>query len=188
MKRPLIPALLLVLTACRPAALPVTYHALRAQAPADPAQARDLAVMVGPARFPDLLDRPQVVTGDGEGRVTLSETHRWAGSLEQDFLNVLAEDLGAELGSQRVRVAGFGAQAAPYRVGLDVLRCQGALEGDFQLKVRWTLQGPRGKVLAERVSVFKEKVQGGTYDALVAAHGKALGDLAAEIATELKKP
>ena len=188
MNRPLIPLLLLALAACGPANRPVVYHTLRAGAPGAPDRIEDLPLIVGPARFPDVLDRPQIVTGAGDGTVVLSETHRWASALEQDFLKVLAEDIGAQLGSHRVSAWGFVAPAAsPFRLRLDVLRFQGQLGGNLDLKVHWILQAPTGKVKAERVSVITEPVKGQGYEALVAAHGKAVEVLAAEIATEARK-
>jgi len=183
-KQPALALLLLLPLACGPTNLPVTYHVLPAGGNAAPAEGRDLALVVGPARFPDLLDRPQIVTEAADGTLTLSETERWASNLEQDFLKVLAEDLATALGSHRVAVWGFNNPAPnPLRLNLDILRFHGDLGGEVALKVRWTLRAPGGKVIAERISLVTAKVRGPGYDALVAAHGRALEDLGAEVAT-----
>jgi hypothetical protein len=175
--------LLLPLAACGPTNLPVTYHVLPAGSNAPPAAGRNLALVVGPARFPDVLDRPQIVSEAADGTLTLSETERWASNLEQDVLKVLAEDLATALGSNRVAVWGFSTPAPnPLRLTLDVLRFHGDLGGAVTLKVRWTLRSPASKVIAERISQVTAKVRGSGYDALVAAHGRALEDLGAEIA------
>jgi uncharacterized lipoprotein YmbA len=184
----LVPVLCLVLAACGRPAAPVTYHRLQALPPAGAGTPLDLAVTVGPARFPDLLDRPHLVLAQGGGAVTLSQTHRWAAPLAKDSLKVLAQDLGAALGSARVAAAGFDPPgAAPWRVSLDVFRFDGGLGGDLRLEVRWSLAAPDGRVAGQRLSAFTEPVHGQDVEALVAAHDRALADLGAELAEALRE-
>ena len=63
-----------------------------------------LGLAVGPLQFPRYLDRPEIVTRDGAHRLVLWNEHRWGGSLRTDILRVMADDLGALLGTTRVAV------------------------------------------------------------------------------------
>jgi uncharacterized lipoprotein YmbA len=58
-------------------------------------------VSVGPLRIPDYLDRPQIVTRSGNNELKLAEFDRWAGSIENDIIRVLAEDISAQLPADR---------------------------------------------------------------------------------------
>jgi len=46
----------------------------------------DLGLGIGPVQFPRYLDRPEIVTRDGEHQLVLGEWHRWGGSLRTDIL------------------------------------------------------------------------------------------------------
>jgi uncharacterized lipoprotein YmbA len=165
----------------------VTYHRLQPLPPAAPGPPLDLAVRVGPARFPDLLDRPHLVLAQGGGTVVLCQTHRWAAPLAKDSLRVLVQDLGAALGSARVRAWDADPPgAAPWRVTLEVFRFDGSLGGDLRLEARWSLTSPDGKVAVDRLSTLTEPVRGPDVEALVDAHDRALAALAAELAEALR--
>ena len=57
---------------------------------------------LGPIRFPDYLDRLEVVTRIDENRVAISETDRWAAPLGSAFTRVLAQDLSARVPDSHV--------------------------------------------------------------------------------------
>ena len=63
-----------------------------------------VAVGVGPLKFPELLDRPQIVTRTTRNEVKLAEFQRWAEPLDVNFASTLAENLSLLLSSDRVAV------------------------------------------------------------------------------------
>jgi uncharacterized lipoprotein YmbA len=154
-----------------------------------PAPKGDLAVGIGPAQLPEYLNRPQIATRTAPDRLTLSEFNRWGGSLSRDFLRVLAENVAALLGTDRVLAYPWGDRLEPtYRVALDVQRFDGQLGETVLLKATWIVTGGEGKTpLAVRKSDIQEPVSGKDYDALVAAHSRALATLSREIADEIRK-
>jgi uncharacterized lipoprotein YmbA len=148
-----------------------------------------LAVGIGPAQLPEYLNRPQIVTRTAPDRLTLSEFNRWGGSLSRDFLRVLAENVAALLGTDRVLAYPWGDRLEPtYRVALEVQQFDGQLGEAVRLKVTWIVTGGEDKTpLAVQKSDIQEPVSGKDYDGLVAAHSSALATLSREIADEIRK-
>jgi uncharacterized lipoprotein YmbA len=179
---------------CRSAPSPTAFYTLISVTKMEPARQSpaprlDLAVGIGPVQIPEYLDRPQIVTRTAPDRLTLSEFNRWGGSLRQDFPRVVAENVAALLGTDRVLAYPWGDRLDPgYRVALDVQRFDGELGGAVVLKVTWIVTGREGKApIAVRNSMIEESVSGKDYDALVAAQSSAVAVLSREIADEVRK-
>src|SRR5713101_3163952 len=62
----------------------------------------DLAVGVGPVKFPGYLKRPEVVTRAAANRLEVSDQKRWGEPLDKNFESVLAQNLAQILGTQRI--------------------------------------------------------------------------------------
>ena len=154
-----------------------------------PAPKGDFALGIGPVQLPEYLDRPQLVVRTAPDRLVLSEFHRWGGSLRQDFPRVLAENVAALLGTDRVLAHPWGDRLDPaYRVALDVQQFDGDLGGAVVLKATWIVTGREGKTpLSVRKSDIQEPVSGKDYDALVVAHSRAVAALSREIAGEIRR-
>ena len=179
---------------CRSTPPPTAFYTLTAVTKAEtagqsPAPKGDFAVGIGPVQLPEYLDRPQLVTRTAPDKLVLSEFHRWGGSLRQDFPRVLAENIAALLGTDRVLEYPWGDRLDPaYRVALDVQQFDGQLGETVALRVTWVVTGRDGKApLAVRKSMIQEPVSGKDYDALVAAQSRAVAALGREIAVEVRK-
>jgi uncharacterized lipoprotein YmbA len=188
-------AMLIVLAApgCRSAATPVAFYTLSATQDSadmhpDMPALREKVITIGPARFPNFLDRPQIVTRSGANQIQISDFHRWAGNLDQDFLSVLAENLSIRLSSPQVLVYSWKDQVTPdYRVSLEVHQFEGQMGKSVLLNVTWAIRGREtgAEPLILRRSVIRKEISGSDYDALVAAHSQALGELGGEIAAAI---
>ncbi len=145
---------------------------------------RGVALGIGPVRFPDYLNRPQIMTRSSHNALTFAEYHRWAGSLREDFSRILAENLSILLATARIALFPWtSVTPIDYRVTIDVIRFEGKIGGDVTLKVRWSiLGGAVKKVLVIKTSNFIEPVGGANYEALVAVQSRALAGLSREIA------
>lgn len=182
---------LLAASGCGIKSLPVEYYTLNVPAQkgivALPVAAADVALGVGPATFPEYLERPQIVTRMGANQITVNEFHRWAGSLERDFLRVLAQNLSMLLDTHKVVV--YPADEwfdVHYRVVLDVQQFEGRPGQEVFLSVGWLVTEPRHRaVLSVQHSNITEPVSAPVYSALVAAHSEALSRLSAAIAKEI---
>lgn len=144
----------------------------------------DVAVGIGPIRFPDYLERPQIMTRDSRNALTFAEFHRWAGSLKEDFSRVLAENLSILLATERIALFPWK-RSTPidFRVTANVIRFEGKIGDTVTLKARWSVLESTGeKVLVMKMSSLTESVTGNNYEALVAAQSRAVENLSIEIA------
>ena len=146
-----------------------------------------LRVVVNPVTIPDLVDRPQIVTRGAGNQVSLDEFARWAGPLKGDIARVIAADLGALLGSERVSVFDSGSDVPPvWRVRVDVMRFDSMQGTAVTVEAQWTVWPPEKGAPVLGRSLEREPVQGQGYDALVAAHDRALAAVSRDIASAIR--
>jgi uncharacterized lipoprotein YmbA len=148
---------------------------------------QNLIIAIGPVRIPDYLDRPQIVTRAGKNELRLSEFDRWAGSLESDVTRVLVEDISGLLPADRFSVIRWipyveGHVPTSCRVEVFVDRFEGTLGDSVLLKAQWEVLARNRSLLLKRESLIREQINGGNYDALVAAMSSALERLSQDIA------
>jgi uncharacterized lipoprotein YmbA len=148
-----------------------------------------VAVGIGPIKFPDHLDRPEIVTRTSSNALQLAEFDRWAGSLEKDFSRILAENLSILLSTDYIFMFPF-TQAAPidYRVAVEVVRFDGQLGKNATLIARWSVvEGGEKKALKSvRRSTITKAANGKSYEAMVAALSRTVEELSREIAKTIK--
>jgi uncharacterized lipoprotein YmbA len=149
---------------------------------------KGLAIGLGPIRFPDYLDRPGIVTRRGGNAIEIAEFDLWAGSLKDDFLRVLAENLSVLLETDKIVLYPyFGAVPIDFRIGLSLNRFEGADGGRALLEASWIiLEGPDKKEGIVQKSQITASVDGSDYPALVAALSRAVERLGREIAQAIK--
>jgi len=147
-----------------------------------------LAVAIGPVHFPEFLDRPQIVSRTSDHRLAVDEFHRWGGSLRDDFLRVLGENLGRLLGTSRVLVEPADARfPLDFRVVADVLAFEGTAGGEAVLEVRWTVVDPgRGQALAVRDGTYRSRPATADPEAMVAALSETLSAFSRDLAEQLR--
>jgi uncharacterized lipoprotein YmbA len=188
----LLTAGVLALAGCMSVADPTKYYVLSPTAPRDPtptSSASSVAVGVGPVLIPGYLDRVQIVTRDANDEVAVAMYDRWAEPLESGIAQVLADNLGAHVGSERIAVfpwRGGVARVLDYQVVVVVLRFEGWPGRQATLDARWRLIGKDGNELALKRSTINEPVAGQGYQALVQGMNRLLSSLAREIASEIR--
>ncbi len=148
-----------------------------------------IAVGVGPMKFPKSIDRSQIVVRTGPNKFEVDEFHRWAGSLREDFLEVLALNLSILLKSNHVTAWPWEEFFTPkYRIFIDVHAFDGVPGETVLLSATWTITGGEGrKPLLVRKSIIREPVPGTDYEAYIAAKNLALSAFSREIARAVKK-
>lgn len=154
----------------------------------------DCSVSVGPVSVPAVVDRLQIVVRTGPNTVFINQFDRWASPLKDDIGRVVAENLMVLLGTTRITLfPKSAADDASYRAAIDVLRFDSEPGKTVTLDALWKVRSAsRGQVRQGRTTI-DEPARGAGYDALVAAHSRALGRLSAEIAAaigelEARKP
>ncbi|MBP7341997.1 MAG: PqiC family protein [Smithellaceae bacterium] len=146
------------------------------------------AVSVGPVTVPAVVDRPQMVLNTGANRVFLAEFDRWASPLKSEIARVVAENLTALLGTRQVTVfPRMTAAEASYRVVIDVLRFESVLGRAATLDAVWRVTSAKNGSSQDGRTTLTEAAPDAGYDALAAAHSRALGKLSAEIAAAIRE-
>jgi len=153
-----------------------------------PPSNQGLMIGVGPIKFPEYLDRTEIVTRSSDNKIALSEFDLWGGSLAEDFSRVLAENLSVLLSTENVIVYPRPRSvSAKYQIIMDVIRFEGSLGGDVSLIARWSIvEGKEKKFMSVRKSTIIEPSGMQGYEAMVAAHSRALEKLSREIAEVIK--
>jgi len=181
----------LALAGCMSVADPTKYYVLSAtplREPTPAALVSSITIGVGPVLIPGYLDRIQIVTRDAHDSVEVAMYDRWAEPLESGIAQVLADNLGARVGSERIAVfpwRGGVARVLDYQVAIAVLRFDGWPGRQVTLDARWRLLGKDGQELVLKRSTIKEPIAGEGYQALVQGLNQALATLAQEIAAEI---
>lgn len=143
---------------------------------------------IGPVKMADYLDQSQIVTRTGDNQVAKAEFDRWVGPLKNNFVNVLAENIGFLLPTDQIQLFPWRPDLPiDYQVTVDVARYDGRLGDMARLESRWNiLQGPERKLVKTGRSSISEPVTGPDYADLVAAQSRALGRLSQEIVQGIK--
>ena len=177
---------LLALAGC--GSTPVThfYTLSPAQAAAPPAAGNAPTVAIGAVQLPDGLDRPQIVLRGAGSQVTFSEFERWLGSPKDEIALAVASGLKQALGGASVYAYPMSAgMSADVSVLLQVQRFDSVLGEAATVEVLWQVVPAKGAARKGQSSV-REPVGGPGYEALVAAHGRALAAVSRDIANEIR--
>lgn len=168
------------------------FYTLTATAPAAGGPALPVSVTVGPVTLPAAVDRPQLVVQAAPNRVQLDEFNRWVAPLDDMVSRVVAANLEVLLGTDRV-VAGPVASFGPaYRVTLDVQQFDSVPGQGVLIDTVWSVHRPGGDGPRVGRTVAREDVHDaartgpGVFDALAAAHSRALATISADVAAALR--
>ncbi len=140
---------------------------------------------VGPVRIAPFLNRTGIVIHDNGGELILSETHRWAESLEHGIQRVLLQNMEALTGAKVRNFPWSRATAPDLALRLDVLDLNRRSDGVAVLEVNWVLEDLRaGKLIETRRDGFMVRPDGtlDDYPALVVAYSTLLTQLAERVA------
>jgi uncharacterized lipoprotein YmbA len=147
------------------------------------ASSSDLSVIVGPVSVPDEVDRPQLVVRTGPNQMRVDEFNLWAAPLQDNISRVVAQNLVVMLGTPRVTLSSQTVSTElGYRAVIEVQRFDSAPGEAATLDAVWTVRRMKdGRTQTERTTV-REAVQENTYEALAAAHSRAVALLSRDIA------
>ena len=185
----------ILLFGCAGKSPPTDFYILSSLDPASGPATRqvgaDVLIGVGPIQFPERLDRPNIAIRESRNRLDLSEFHRWAGTLDNEFTTTIAQNLQILLNTYRVIrfpwSAGMVAARDPvqitYQVAMGVKRFDANFGGNATLKVSWVIfEGLEGDALMVKFSTYTEPVEGEDHDAVVAAMNRNVDKLSRDIA------
>ena len=153
--------------------------------PASSDRRNDVHIGIGPIQFADYLGRTQIVTRTDGAEVKLSETHRWAEPLKDNFGRILAENLSNLLQTDKISLhPSRNWSEIDYQVLVNVWRFDSSAQGKVTLVANWSIRGKGGaQLLAMKKSVFSANMEpAASYGDIVRTLSKTVGMLSHEIA------
>ena len=173
------PSQFYVLTATdsSPRGVPITYSGTEGR--------REIAIGLGPVKFPDYLARNEIVTRSSSNKIDLSDINRWAEPLDKNFVTVLGQNLTTLLGANVTTFPWYRPANLDYQVALDITRFDTDSRGNAQVIGRWEIEDPdSGNVLNTGAINISDPAQSGETPA--ATLSRALGDLGVQLADAIR--
>ena len=168
------------------ATAPSRFYTLDATATADAVPPGRYSVVVGPVSVPASVDRPEFVVQVAPNRVDVDEFNRWASPLSDNIARAVAGDLSTLLGTPDVAVAPLANFDPAYRVTINVQRFDSVLGQSALVEAVWAVHTTASGATRSGRTVAREPVQGAGFDALAAAHSRAVATLSADIAAAIQ--
>ena len=168
----------------------IHYYLLTPTTPAAPSSARtNLSVGIGPVELPEYLSRPYIFTQTGNTQLKSHRQHRWAGSLDNNFTDTLAAEVGLQLHQRHIEIYPWDRPGAVDRqVVVHVTRFI-AVGRNVHLDASWQVldrQGEkRGAASARLQKNLPAQASADDFDAIVTAMSELVGELAERIAASL---
>ena len=165
---------------------PSRFYTLDSAVTPGPAPAAPYSVMIGAVSIPATVDQPQFVVQVAANRVEVDEFHRWAAPLNDSIARAVTGDLAAQLGTTNVATAQLSNFTPDYVVTIEIQRFESTRGRTALIEAIWAVRKTvTGETLSGRTTA-REDVQGDTFDALAAAHSRALATVSNDIATAIR--
>ncbi len=168
-----------------------TFYLLSAMQPDRPdlGPFPEMTVYLKPVKFPEYLDRPQMVLREGDYKLQFSEYHRWAEPLKDNFTQVLVENLNRRIAPGRVVTFSKAVKIMPdFKLSIEVLRMDTMANHQVVLVANWKLQTEReGTELKIYSDEFSVPMEGDGFESAVEAQSQAVALFADQVAGTLQK-
>ena len=118
-----------------------------------------------------------------------AEFNQWSGSLKNNIINVVADNISDLLGTDKLFVHPWRSFISiDYQIVLEITRFDGTPEEQATLEARWTVLKGKDKTIVDiRRSEIREPIDAPGYGGLVAAQSRALAGLSIEIGQAVEK-
>lgn len=164
---------------------PLGTAAANSMAPAGLAASASPTIGLGPIKLPEYLDRDEVVTRAGPNRLEFSDRDRWAEPLDNNFKQVVAQDLTRLMGTHSITFYPWpGTTHIDYQVSIDVYRFETDTGAKARLVAHWQVLDGSGKLLYADDSDVSEQAQPG--EPVAAALSRTVDGLARQIASAIQ--
>jgi hypothetical protein len=162
------------------------YFTLPSPSPATASGPGVASLGLGPVALPPYVARLEIASRAGPDEIRYATNDRWAAPLDEMVLRSLGDELRARVPAREVVRWPWPLQAPPEAsVSVEFVRLEGDATGGATLEARWTA-AVRGKAPVSGETRVKEPGQPGDTPGSVAALGRALGRLAADVAAALR--
>lgn len=178
---PLVLAAAMVLGTGCSLVTPGEFYQLQAPAEAASSVHADTAVLLGPVKLADYLQREQILQRQSDGRLTASRNGRWAGNLEDEVGQLLLRQLAMRLGSSHVALYPDRVGVKPAaQVVLSISRLDSGVGEPAVLEAQWRLLDAAGEVRDSRVLTLQAD-----HEDQLASQVRAQSDLLVRLSQQL---
>jgi len=145
-------------------------------------------VLVKPAKFPEYLDQPQMVLRENDFKLQITEQHRWAEPIKNDFTRVFVENLDSRITPSNARIYSKLEGTKPdYQVSIEVFQMEVTMDDQAILKVEWLLSaGKKTKLIKRQKNEYSVSVDKKSYESGVEAQSKAIALFADQMAKTIR--
>ena len=178
-----------LLPACSTTSPEPHYYTLGTPGSASVSNANNLSyrISVGPIVIPEIVNRPQIVVEKGPNQVAIAEQHRWAQPLQKEISRALTNSLSRELSGAWITDARqIGNGNTDYQILVDVQRFEPRLGKTAIIEALWKVRRVTGEEIKMGKSVVSETTNEDGYDALAAAHERAIISMSRDIAAVIR--
>ena len=189
-KRILLISLPLILVACFPSK-PTNFYLLKAMKTTHSGQNEPRfeksTVLVKPVKFPEYLEKPQMVIRENNYKLQLSEYHRWAEPLKDNFTRIFIENLNIRIAPGNAVVYSELDGIEPnYQLSIEVLRLDVNTNDQAVLRVKWLLlAGKNDKRIKRLNNEYSIPIENESFESGVEAQSQAIALFADQVAEAL---
>ena len=143
---------------------------------------------LGPIIMPEHLGKSQIaVVGEGP-EIYYSDLNRWSSSLDENFLNVLTQNVRSMLPEFWIaKFQSLNDAKSDYSVGIHITKFDGTPGSSATLNVQWAVfSDNRKKVCRMRSETFRKNVPAKTYASLVETQSQLLAELSKCIVADIQ--
>ncbi len=148
---------------------------------------QEITILLTKIKFPEYLDRPQMVIRDNDIKLQLSEYHRWAEPLKNEFSRVLIENLNKQLvPGNAVQYADLNGVEPSLSLSVEVLQLDVNTDNQAILIVKWAYWLENStKNINRLTSKYKVAFSNTGYQAKVKAQSQAIALFSTELVNTL---
>lgn len=135
---------------------PAEFYQLQAPAEVAASSHAETAVLLGPVKLADYLQREQILQRQSDGRLSASRQGRWAGNLEDEVGQLLLRQMAMRLGSSHVALYPDRIGVKPgAQIVLSIARLDSGEGEPAVLEAQWRLLDAEGEVRNSKVLTLR---------------------------------
>jgi uncharacterized lipoprotein YmbA len=166
---------------------PANFYTLNSTATGNGSPVANCSVVVGPVSLPASVDRPQFTLQTAPNHVEIDEYHRWAAPLNENIARVVAGDLMVLLGTPKVATPRLANFRPAYRVSIDFQQFESIPGKEVLVEAVWVVHRTADGITRTGHTLAREPAQGDGFDAIAAAHSRAIARVSGDIAEAIRE-
>ena len=149
---------------------------------------KKVIIDIEPVIIPSYLDRPQLVTvGNRNTELNISETNRWAESLNDSIRRVVSENIYTYLENSITKPMVIKSNNTDYSIYIVINKFDGKFNDKIILDVWWSVFNKNGKSIITKNSSYEKELNSENYNDLVNGYSELINEMSIEIINNIFK-